>query len=474
MEEIRALESKDALIAYIRKEYDPRAPGSATRKGMLYQEIPFEGYEAIQAQRRGSDARLRALLGAVDVRGKHVLDVGCNIGFFCFSLAREGARCWGLDADRDALRVAESLRRLHGVGSVRFTAGRLDPETLQALCRDAGHFDIVLLNSVIHWLLRDTGSIRTVQSWLARIPASPRGPQWFVYEPSSTRKAWCPEELREPNVRRFLHGLGATRVERIAREYVTNARTHRDYWLGEKDLEGLADELDRALGDGGDLAALERTGARVVHRKRDKVGIRHRGLFVKTVIPRGSPMNAFLANEAATARGLADHPELAPVLVAELHRPGRVILLYEHLEGEPLRPDQTPRDVVWMERELRRLGDVLRERRIVHNDIRWGNLLVDRARQELRLIDYEFSQRDVRPGGPAPERKTYRPFPPGTPEEAALLDRLLPVLQAGGPGRGTGTPEGDRAELLELIRVLRVRARPAWRLVLRRLVHRRR
>lgn len=471
MDALRAFESKDALITYIRDEYDSRAPGSATRKGMLYQEIPFEGYEAVGAQRRGSDARLRALLAAVDVQGKHVLDVGCNIGFFCFSLARRGARCWGLDADRDALRVAESLRRLHGVEGVRFTPGRLEPRTLCALIEDAGHFDIVLLNSVIHWLLRDTGSIRTVQSWLAGIPA--RGPQWVVYEPSSTRKAWCPEELREPNVRRFLHGLGATRVERIAREYVTNARTHREYWLGEKDPEGLADELDRALGEEGDLAALERTGARVVHRKRDKVGIRHRGLFVKTVIPRGSPMNALLANEAATARTLAGHPELAPILVAEIRRPGRVFLLYEHLDGDPLRPDQTPRDVVWMERELRRLGEALRRRRIVHNDIRWGNLLVDRDRQELRLIDYEFSQRDVDPAGPAPDRAAYRPFPPGTPEEAAMLDRLLPVLQAGGPGRGTGTPDGDRAELLELIRVLRVRARPAWRLALRRLVHRR-
>jgi Ser/Thr protein kinase RdoA (MazF antagonist) len=101
---------------------------------------------------------------------------------------------------------------------------------------------------------------------------------------------------------------------------------------------------------------------------------------------------------------------------------------------------------------------------VVHNDLRRENVLIDRAHREIRLIDFEFSRRGV----PAGAAEVAEPFAPATPEDTAKLQEVLPILQAGGPGRGTGTLEGDRRALLEILRDLRLHRRPAWQVALRR------
>lgn len=304
------INTKPALVQYIKERYTPAGVGSATKKGMLYQEIPFPGYESIPAQREGSDARFCALVDHIDFAGKQVLDIGCNVGFFCFQLAQKGARCWGLDHDANSLVIADSLKRIHGVDSVQFYTGRFSAASLRELVADAGYFDVVLLNSVIHWLIQEMGSIRQVQVLLNRIPA--RGTQYIVYEPASTNKAYAPEQLAQKNIRKFFRGLGADRVERMARTYVTNARTHREYWLGEKNPKRIVSELDQALGDEYQPQNLARIGARKTYEKRDKIAFWFGDLFIKTVKTPKSPYNLLLQNEAATAAKMMEYPEIAP------------------------------------------------------------------------------------------------------------------------------------------------------------------
>jgi 2-polyprenyl-3-methyl-5-hydroxy-6-metoxy-1,4-benzoquinol methylase len=66
--------------------------GNSDLLGYTYHPIPFAGFEHVNAHRDECDARLRAILDALKVRpGDWILDVGANVGFFAFSLARLGA-----------------------------------------------------------------------------------------------------------------------------------------------------------------------------------------------------------------------------------------------------------------------------------------------------------------------------------------------------------------------------------------------
>jgi methyltransferase (TIGR04290 family) len=50
-----------------------------------------------------------------DVSGWNMLDIGCNAGFYCFELARRGARCTGVDIDEHYLRQARWAARKLGL-----------------------------------------------------------------------------------------------------------------------------------------------------------------------------------------------------------------------------------------------------------------------------------------------------------------------------------------------------------------------
>jgi SAM-dependent methyltransferase len=60
-------------------------------------------------------------LAGVDFGNKSVLDLGCNLGSYCFLAARRGAaRVTGMDSDPRAIRGCELLSRLYGLDNTRF------------------------------------------------------------------------------------------------------------------------------------------------------------------------------------------------------------------------------------------------------------------------------------------------------------------------------------------------------------------
>lgn len=83
-------------------------------------------------------------LAGVDFRGKSVVDLGCNFGYFSFLARRLGARAVvGVDIDPRAVRGCEILRDLKGLEGVSFLCGdfvSLDP---------AERFDLGLLVNYI-------------------------------------------------------------------------------------------------------------------------------------------------------------------------------------------------------------------------------------------------------------------------------------------------------------------------------------
>lgn len=83
-----------------------------------------------------------------DMRGWSVLDVGCNAGFYCFELARRGARVVGIDSNPHYLAQACWAAGLFGL------ADRVVFKEMQVydLARASGSFDLVLFLGVFYHL----------------------------------------------------------------------------------------------------------------------------------------------------------------------------------------------------------------------------------------------------------------------------------------------------------------------------------
>ena len=66
---------------------------------------------------------LEHYIGNLDVTGKSVADLGCNLGYFSFMVRRLGAaRVLGLDCDQQIIRLAGQLASLHQLTDVEFRA----------------------------------------------------------------------------------------------------------------------------------------------------------------------------------------------------------------------------------------------------------------------------------------------------------------------------------------------------------------
>lgn len=91
--------------------------------------------------------RLKPLFEVIGLRGKSVLDVGCNEGFFSLHMAGEGARVLGIDIDEHRISKARYVQTLLGEGKdVRFDSLDIYSREFKALDR----FDLCLCLGFIH------------------------------------------------------------------------------------------------------------------------------------------------------------------------------------------------------------------------------------------------------------------------------------------------------------------------------------
>jgi SAM-dependent methyltransferase len=120
---------------------------------LVYQPLPWLGLK--KARRgTGTEARWAALEAALnDEVIDSAMDIGCNTGYFCFSLAAKGIPTLGIDRDGRFLRIAQyaaSQMRAQGVG---FCKMDLTPDMIRLL----PNVDLVLLLSVWHHWVRGHG-----------------------------------------------------------------------------------------------------------------------------------------------------------------------------------------------------------------------------------------------------------------------------------------------------------------------------
>lgn len=84
-------------------------------------------------------------------RGDRILDVGCGVGYFADLLTEKGAEVWGVDLDRDSIRVA----RLVLSERVKFASA-------ESLPFDDNSFDKILCSEVLEHISDDKKAIREI------------------------------------------------------------------------------------------------------------------------------------------------------------------------------------------------------------------------------------------------------------------------------------------------------------------------
>ncbi len=118
-----------------------------------YQPLPWLGLKAAK-RGHGTQTRWEAIEQTLDSAVLNsALDIGCNAGYFCFSLALKGIPTLGVDMDDRQLRIARYAARKIKLSRVGFCHMIINRETVQLLPQT----DLVLLLSVWHHWVHQFG-----------------------------------------------------------------------------------------------------------------------------------------------------------------------------------------------------------------------------------------------------------------------------------------------------------------------------
>ena len=117
--------------------------------GLRYQPLPWLGYA--DANRSAGTAQRWAVMRDVLLRSgsRTGLDIGCNVGFFCFAMAQMGIASTGVESGDKEFRIASFARRKMAAANVGLLSLHVDERTVVLLpCADA----VLLLSVWHHWV----------------------------------------------------------------------------------------------------------------------------------------------------------------------------------------------------------------------------------------------------------------------------------------------------------------------------------
>jgi hypothetical protein len=132
--------------------------------GLRYQPLPWLGYD--KADRGvGTLERWRAMEREIAVRpGASAMDLGCNVGFFVFSLAKMGFQTIGVEGDDIYWRIARHAARKMDLANVGLLNMYVTPQSVDLLPKT----DVVIFLSVFHHWARYFGFDKATEM-LARL-----------------------------------------------------------------------------------------------------------------------------------------------------------------------------------------------------------------------------------------------------------------------------------------------------------------
>lgn len=142
-----SVESIKEKISHMGEKY---SPGNASKKGHLYNPLPFAEFKDIPAQREAVYDRWKLMLP--HLYGKTALDIGCHTGFNCFMLQKEGFECTGIEAHRLSAEIAQDVNDYYDLG-INFIHAKATPD----LINEIGEVDVCLFLSTFQWITKDRG-----------------------------------------------------------------------------------------------------------------------------------------------------------------------------------------------------------------------------------------------------------------------------------------------------------------------------
>jgi SAM-dependent methyltransferase len=169
-------------LAQAAREWD----GYDYGEGYFYQSFPPASISGL----RDTAARVAAMELLERVRGRSVLEIGCNTGCIALSIASAASRVDAFDVNPHLVGIAELLACHVGTGSVRFAAGRFEDRSR------TDRYDVVL--SFANHSTYDRKTAQSVEEYFARCAAvtEPGGTLLFESHPPEHEGGRLPEVLR--------------------------------------------------------------------------------------------------------------------------------------------------------------------------------------------------------------------------------------------------------------------------------------
>jgi 2-polyprenyl-3-methyl-5-hydroxy-6-metoxy-1,4-benzoquinol methylase len=377
--------SKKKILNKI-KELNFNYEGSG--RGNLYQEIPFKEFtsfdlELKDIQRTDNFLHLK-FFEDIDLKGKNVLDIGCNIGYFCFKLADQGAICYGIDHDPDSIELANLFKKYKNYDNVHFFKSKFNKNFVEKILEKNLKFDIIIFFSVIHWLMNDFHSISHIIDLFRKLLNKT---QIFFYEPSSTSEAYYPELLKKDNIINFFKRIGYDEYKKVGSHIVSWGGFKRETWKASVNFPKLVKMIYNKKG--------------LQNCNNNKLRHFDENYYVKIVKRKNNPFYFLTKNEIKMIKNLKDFKNV-PYFYGTINFREFTFLISENLNLHQLyKFIRYPtfnrafiKGIPKLEKKLYQILEGLKKKKIVHRDLLPTNILIDNKFERTYIIDFEFAMKD--------------------------------------------------------------------------------
>ena len=192
--------------------------------------------EKILSDERASYGRLDAINRFLPEDAQpSTLDVGCNLGFFTFNMAKRGGFCIGIDYGRNEILAAKALAHKHSVDNIVFTQMEITPENASLLPKG----DMVICLSIFHHWIRKLGQEQTKIIMQGLADSSNKYLIFDTGQPNEKNNEWAKSlEFMNPDINHwaigYLKSLGFDKVDNIGTFRTSISEIKRNLYIASK------------------------------------------------------------------------------------------------------------------------------------------------------------------------------------------------------------------------------------------------
>ena len=197
----------------------------------------FVPRENILNDERASYGRLDAINQFLpDNAQPTILDVGCNLGFFTFNMAKRGGFSIGIDYGRNEILAAKALAHKHSVNNIVFSQMEVTPENASLLPKA----DMVICLSIFHHWIRKLGEADSLRIMKGLADSANK---YFVFDtgqPNEKNVDWNESvEFMNPDIDKwaddYFKALGFSKVVKLGEYRTSVSEVPRTLFIALKD-----------------------------------------------------------------------------------------------------------------------------------------------------------------------------------------------------------------------------------------------